>query len=70
MCKAHQSSTSSFISGEIKLAIALRLLAGASYLELEILYAYGYSSIYCIFTKLQTTEYVKIKSLNLIVMII
>ena len=45
----HKHSTGSFISGEIYLAIILRLMTGASYLDLGLLYVCGYSSIYRIF---------------------
>ena len=47
MEKAHAESTGEFISGEIKLALTLRLLAGGSYfdlsllLEVEFIYLYG-----------------------------
>ena len=46
MNNAHKHSTGGFISGEIRLAITLRLMAGASYLDLGLLYVRGYSSIY------------------------
>ena len=42
----HEESTGGFISGEIKLALTLLLLAGGSYLDLallfEILFTYSY----------------------------
>ena len=44
--RAHEESTGGFISGEIKLALTLLLLAGGSYLDLallfEILFTYSY----------------------------
>ena len=46
---AQDQSTGGFISGEIKLAITLRLLAGASHLDLMLLCACGHSSSCCIF---------------------
>lgn len=49
MHHAHKHSTGGFISGEIRLAITLRLMAGASYLDLGLLYVCGYSSICRIF---------------------
>ena len=46
---AHDQSTGGFISGEVKLAITLRLLAGDSYLDLSLLYETGPSYAYDIF---------------------
>ena len=46
---SHKDSTGGFVCGEIRLAITLRLMAGASYLDLGLLYVCGYSSIYRIF---------------------
>jgi hypothetical protein len=40
---AHEASTGGFVSGEIKLALTLRLLAGGSYLDLSLLYEVGSS---------------------------
>ena len=37
MMKAHEDSIGGFVSGEIKLAVTLRLLAGGSYLDLSLL---------------------------------
>ena len=44
MHEAYESSTGIFISSEIKLAMSLRVLAGASYLDLSLLCDCGYSS--------------------------
>jgi hypothetical protein len=49
MMKAHLLSTGGFICGEIKLALALRLLAGGSYLDLALLFETGSSYAYTIF---------------------
>ena len=48
MC-AHEASTVFFVSGEIKLALTLCLLAGGSYLDLSLLYKVGSSYTYSIF---------------------
>jgi hypothetical protein len=49
MMKAHEGSTGGFISGEVKLALTLRILAGGSYLDLALLYEMSSSSAYRIF---------------------
>lgn len=49
LMKAHEDSTGGFVSGEIKLAVTLRLLAGGSYLDLSLLYDIGPSYAYQIF---------------------
>jgi len=49
MMSAHEGSTGGFISGEVKLALTLRLLAGGSYLDLSLLYEVGASHAYAIF---------------------
>ena len=49
MEKAHTDSTGGFISGEIKLALTLRLLAGGSYLDLSLLLEVGFTYSYGIF---------------------
>lgn len=49
MKHAHEYSTGGFISGEIKVAITLRLLSGASYQDLGLLFVTSYSNIYRIF---------------------
>ena len=49
MHHAHKHSTGGFASGEIRLAITLRLMAGASYLDLGLLHICGYSSTHRIF---------------------
>ncbi|KAL7544549.1 hypothetical protein ACHAWF_007926 [Thalassiosira exigua] len=46
---AHEKTTGGFISGEVKLALTLRLLAGGSYLDLSLLYEVGPSYAYDIF---------------------
>ena len=46
---AHLHSTGGFISGEIKVDITLRFLAGSSPLDLGLLYVCSYSSIYRMF---------------------
>jgi hypothetical protein len=46
---AHEHTTGGFISGEVKLAITLRMLAGGSYLDLALLYEMGQSSAHIIF---------------------
>ena len=46
---ANLHPTGGFISGEIKLVITLRLLAGSTHLDLGLLHTWGYSSIYRIF---------------------
>ena len=38
IANAHESTTSGFISGEVKLAVTLRMLAGGSYLDLFLIY--------------------------------
>jgi hypothetical protein len=49
LMKAHQSTTGGFICGEIKVALALRLLAGGSYLDLALLFETGSTYAYTIF---------------------
>lgn len=49
LARAHALSTGGFISGEIKLALTLRLLAGGSYLDLGLLFEIGTSYAYEIF---------------------
>ena len=49
MMNAHEGSTGGFVSGEVKLALTLRLLAGGSYLDLALLYEVGPSYAYEIF---------------------
>ena len=49
MNKAHTDSTGGFISGEIKLALTLRMLAGGTYLDLSLLLEVGFSYSYAIF---------------------
>ena len=46
---AHQIRNNGLVCGEIKLAVTLRLLAGASYLDLLLLYGISYQHIYTIF---------------------
>ena len=46
MLHAHEGSTGGFVSGEVKLALTLRLLAGGSYLDLALLYEVGPSYAY------------------------
>ena len=41
MNNTHVQSTRGFLSGEVKLALTLRLLAGGSYMDLAILYEVG-----------------------------
>lgn len=47
--KSHMIRFGGYISGEIKLAITLRLLAGASYLDLELIFKVPNHTIYRIF---------------------
>ena len=47
--KGHEDSTGGFISGEIKLALTLRLLAGGSYLDLSLLFEMGQTYSFNIF---------------------
>ena len=49
MMKAHHVSTGGFVSGEVKLALTLRLLAGGSYLDLSLLYEVSPTNVYDIF---------------------
>ncbi|EJK58257.1 hypothetical protein THAOC_21635 [Thalassiosira oceanica] len=51
LMRAHENTTGGFISGEIKLALTLRLLAGGSYLDLSLLFECGSSTAYEIFHK-------------------
>ena len=46
---AHEHTTGGFISGEVKLALTLRMLAGGSYLDLALLFEVGQSSAHAIF---------------------
>ena len=47
--RAHQATTGGFISGEIKVALTLRLMAGGSYLDLALLFDTGFTYAYKIF---------------------
>jgi len=47
--KAHKETTGGFISGEIKLALILRLLAGGCYLDLALLFEMGFTYSYVVF---------------------
>ena len=49
MNKAHTKSTGGFISGEVKLALTLHLLASGSYLDLSLLLEVGFSYLYEVF---------------------
>ena len=49
MMKASIHTSSGYISGEIKVAMTLRLLAGASYLDLSTIFDVAYSTTYEIF---------------------
>ena len=49
MFRAHEQSTGGFISGEVKLALSLRLLSGGSYDDLAIIYGVGESHTFKIF---------------------
>lgn len=49
MDNAHLKSTGGFISGEVKLALTLRLLAGGSYMDLSLLYETGFTYSYEVF---------------------
>ena len=46
MNKAHVQSTGGFVSGEVKLALTLRLLAGGTYMDLALLYKVGMTYAY------------------------
>ena len=46
---AHEQSTGGFISGEIKVALTLRILAGGSYLDLALLFETGQTYVHEIF---------------------
>jgi hypothetical protein len=48
---AHEHTTGGFVSGEVKLALTLRLLAGGSYMDLALLFDVGFSTAYEIFHK-------------------
>ena len=48
---AHEQSTGGFVSGEVKLALTLRLLAGGSYMDLALLFDVGFSTAYEILHK-------------------
>ena len=49
LMRAHLQTTVGFICGEIKMALALHLLAGGSYLDLVLLFETGSSYAYAIF---------------------
>jgi len=49
LVKGHMASTGGIISGEVKLAITLRMLAGGSYLDLGIIFGTGSTHPYSIF---------------------
>ena len=51
MHKAHKFLNGGFVSGEVKLALTLRLLAGGSYLDICLIYQVGWSSAYDILHK-------------------
>ena len=46
MNHAHGKSTGGFVSGEVKLALTLRLLAGGTYMDLALLYEVGMTYAY------------------------
>jgi hypothetical protein len=46
IANAHTHSTGGFVSGEVKLALTLRLLAGGSYMDLALLFDVGFSTAY------------------------
>ncbi|KAL7506494.1 hypothetical protein ACHAXN_009688 [Cyclotella atomus] len=46
IANAHEHSTGGFVSGEVKLALTLRLLAGGSYMDLALLFDVGFSTAY------------------------
>lgn len=48
---AHEHTTGGFVSGEVKLALTLRLLAGGSYMDLALLFDVGFSTAYEILHK-------------------
>ena len=50
MNTAHVQSTGGFVSGEVKLSLTLRLLAGGTYMGLALLYEVGMTYAYKIFT--------------------
>ena len=47
--RAHEESTDGFISGEIKIALTLRLLAGGFYLGLTLLFEMRFTYSYVVF---------------------
>ena len=47
--RAHEESTGGFVSGEIKIALTLRLLDGGSYLDLALLFEMGCTYSYVVF---------------------
>jgi len=49
MFHAHSYTSGGYICGEVKLALTLRLLSGASYLDVAIIYCCGYTYTYEIF---------------------
>lgn len=49
--RAHEHTTGGFVSGEVKLALTLRLLAGGSYMDLALLFDVGFSTAYEIMHK-------------------
>ena len=65
MYRAHQKSTGGFISGEVKLAMTLRVLAGGSYMDLSLLYetsfSYSYKIFHCVTSKwINNDEFINI----------
>ena len=49
MYKAHKETSGGYICGEVKLALTLRLLAGASYLDIACIFNVNYTHVYAIF---------------------
>ena len=47
--KAHKETSGGYICGEVKLAITLRILAGASYLDIACIFNVNYTHVYAIF---------------------
>ena len=47
--RAHEESTGGFISGKIKIALTLRLLAGGFYLDIALLFEMGFTYSYVVF---------------------
>jgi hypothetical protein len=54
LAKAHLNDTGGWISGEVKLAITLRMLAGGSYLDLGLIFGTGSTYPYTIFNNVIT----------------